>query len=161
MSEFRISSGAGKRAALVLLSYFFISATAAVCLLAGWLEIRHSPHGAYVIGPLLSFATSSLFCIRKIYLIIFAKPEGHTNGDHDTAFVIYVLSRPLFAVLIALLAILTLEHLIDAVVSMPNLSTGFVLASAILAIVLGTITGPAIDALTKIGRRTLSRLESL
>ena len=161
MSDFRISTTAGKRSAIILLGYFFASVTVAVCLLAGWLGVRHSPHGAYVIGPVLSFATSSLFCVRKIYLITFANPQGHAEGEHDTVFVIYVLSRPLFAVLIALLSILALEHLVEAVVTAPVLSGGFVLASSIISLLLGTITGPAIDAIAKIGRRALSRLEPL
>jgi len=159
MVDFKISARIAKLAAVILVCYFGISTTVSIALLTGVFGVRQMPHGAYIISPLVSFASCSLFYVRKIYQIGFSQPNGFTETNHDTPFLIYILIRPLFAVLIALLSVLAFEHLIEAVVVSPTLSSGFVLASAITALVLGTITGPAMDAVTNVGQRALARLE--
>src|ERR1700730_10443268 len=102
MSDFLVSTQVCKKAAAVLVGYFLISIVIVVGLLSGEFGNRSAPFTAYVIGPALSFATASLFYVRKIYLIIFGNPQGDPRGTHDTAFLIYVLIRPFFAVLISL-----------------------------------------------------------
>jgi hypothetical protein len=161
MHDFMISPQAGKKATCILVGYFSVSIAIVIAVLSGYLGTRNSPYAAYVVGPILSFATASLFYIRKIYLIIFANPQGDTSGTHDTAFLIYVLVRPLFAVLIALLSILALEHLVHAIVIEPQLSEGFMIAAAILGVLLGSITGLAINALTEMGQRAVAKLDAM
>lgn len=161
MYEFLTSPKICKRAAAILVGYFLVSIVIVVGLLSGLFGVRQSPYMAYIVGPMLSFATASLFYVRKTYLIIFANPKGDIDGTHDTAFLIYVLVRPFFAILISLLSVLALEHLIDAMVTEPQLSDGFLIASSILGVLLGSITGVAMDALTAMGRRALAKLDTM
>jgi hypothetical protein len=165
MRDFLITKGVGKSVAAILIFYFVASFFTVVALLLDFIPLTQGyREKGYLVALLSSFASASIFYVRKTYIILFAlgtpptPPEGQ-QGSHNSAFIIYALIRPFFSVLVCFLFLLGVDHLIHSIVYEAVFSKGFLYFSAIASILLAAAIGPAIDMLPKIGKRSLSRLD--
>ena len=109
--------------------------------------------------------SSSLFYVRRLYKGLFAQSD-QPNADAQNwirlATMIYFLSRPLFALLFAVLVVVTAVAFIHAVTRHDtNLSAGFVLFSILISAYGAAVTGSVVQHLETVGMEKIRNFGGL
>ncbi|HEY5259136.1 MAG TPA: hypothetical protein VIJ46_00695 [Rhabdochlamydiaceae bacterium] len=101
-----------------------------------------------------ALVSSSLFYVRKLYKDVFANSynkRASANGLMAVATIIYFVSRPLFAILFAIMTVLTAATFIHATtVNETKLSIGFVLVTVLISAYGAAATGTFIKRFERV-----------
>jgi hypothetical protein len=109
--------------------------------------------------------SSSLFYVRRLYKGLFAQSNqlaAEAQSWIRLATMIYFLSRPLFALLFAVLVVVTGIAFIHAVTEHDtNLSAGFVLFSILISAYGAAVTGSVVQRLESVGAEKIRNFGGL
>jgi hypothetical protein len=151
--SWRLSRGAAIATLCILL--VFIVCSGVIAYLCSTFLSQEDQFGldAICLSALLSFGATSLFCIRKLYLILFdGERIVEPSWETDAAFMLYLCCRPWFSLLSAIFFMVVMFIFIDSVTTTRTYSIGIILLSIMSGIMISAASGEVLDELLRLGR---------